>query len=110
MIQRSKLIWFLLMILLLLVSVLWYWLSGDSSQEEILIEFSLLTIFLTFPVGYIVYAGAGLIAWLLNYEAGGVLYAVALWIISLITGYYQWFRLLPYIVEKVRKKHHKATK
>lgn len=72
MIKRFKLIWFLLMVLLLFVSVLWYWLLGNSSQEEILIEFSLLTIFLTFPVGYIVYAGAGLIAWSLNYEAGGI--------------------------------------
>lgn len=107
MIKRFK---FLLMVLLLFVSVLWYWLLGNSSQEEILIEFCLLTIFLTFPVGYIVYAGAGLIAWSLNYEAGGILYAVMLWMISLITGYYQWFKLLPYLVERIKSKHQKAKK
>ena len=105
MIRRLKVIWFFLMLLLMGVSILWYGMSTNSSKEEVLIEFSLLTMLLTFPVGYLIFAFSGFIAWVLNYDAGGVVYAVSLWGLSLLAGYYQWFKFLPYMVNKIRGRN-----
>lgn len=104
MMGKLKVIWISLMALVLCGFVLWYLLDQSLSRGEILIEFGLMTMVLTFPVGYFIYVGAGLVAWGLDYEAGGLLYTIALWVIAFVAGYYQWFKLLPFLIGKIRPR------
>ena len=79
------------------------------------IAFTYLMIFLTFPIGYGLAALLGLIFWgLYNlfgvFSPGGFLPNTFTWIIFVVAGYFQWFVLIPWLYQKLRKSTNQVAK
>lgn len=99
--NRIRSAWVFLMVGLLIFFMAWYQLATGPNKEEILIEFALLTMLLTLPVGYLVYVLVGIFSWFTGIEVDNVFAVVTVWIFSFILGYYQWFVLMPLIKHKI---------
>lgn len=97
-------IWLLACAAVLFIAVYSY---EPNSANDVGPLFLWLMIMLTFPSGLLVASVAALIVVLVGSDASVSIsptgYYVSLWLVFVVAGYMQWFRLLPWLWRKIRK-------
>ena len=94
-------IWFVACLLALLFAFV----QRDIHDADI--AFAYFMIFLTFPIGYVLAAGAGVVLSYL-YDAYGIVAPAGFvpnllaWLLFVVFGFLQWFILLPWLLRKFR--------
>jgi hypothetical protein len=71
------------------------------------IAFAYLMLFLTFPIGYVFAALAGVVFYALNsmfgiVVPGGFVLNLVSWVFLVVIGYFQWFIAVPWLYRKLR--------
>ncbi len=72
------------------------------------VAFAYLMIYLTFPLGYALGVLVGFVFMVIYYlfgveVPGGFLSNLCVWIFLVLTGYFQWFVLVPWIYQQIKK-------
>ena len=110
MMNLSKIVW----LIACLIVLAWTFVAcGREANETLRGECSLLAAiimaFLTFPVGllwWLLISATGYVLSLVGIEIGGAsaIADLVVWFGFVIVGYFQWFKLVPWIVHRIRER------
>ena len=95
-----------------LLAALYFYDGKRNSDADVLLAYGMLA--LAFPGGFLLSSVVGLVGYL-AYSMYGYVLQVSYWSIAVtwlcffIVGYWQWFKLLPWLVRRIRERQQRAA-
>ena len=95
-----------------LLTTLYFYDGKPNSDADILLAYGMLA--LSFPAGLIISAIVGVAGYVVFSTYGYVVqtsyWSILLtWLIFFVVGYWQWFRLVPWLIRRIKGRNHSTA-